>query len=92
MKVAFAQAHDKVGVGLIQCDRPIADMDEVVIYRDPFSGHYWVRPIGEFNDGRFEEVPIKDQPNQPPLVPIWNIVGTNNDGTPRYVDMRAHGG
>jgi hypothetical protein len=32
------------------------------------------------------------QSNQPPFVPTWNIVGTNPDGTPRYVDMRAHGG
>ena len=31
-------------------------------------------------------------PNQSPLVPQWSIAGNNPDGTPRYVDMRAHGG
>ena len=45
--------YETVGVGLVQCDRPMIDMDKVMIYRDPYDGHYWVRPIAEFNDGRF---------------------------------------
>lgn len=48
--------YEPVGVGTIQCDRPIADYDAVMIYRDPYSGHLWVRPVAEFNDGRFVEV------------------------------------
>jgi hypothetical protein len=45
--------YDTVGEGIIQCDRPIADNDKVMIYRDPFSGQLWARPVAEFNDGRF---------------------------------------
>lgn len=30
--------------------------------------------------------------NPGPSVPQFNILGTNPDGTPRYVDLRAHGG
>lgn len=48
--------YDTVGYGTIQCDRPIADCDLVMIYQDPFSGKYWVRPAAEFDDGRFAEV------------------------------------
>lgn len=48
--------YDIVGVGTIQCDRPIADYDKVVIYRDPYSFDFWVRPVGEFEDGRFVKV------------------------------------
>lgn len=48
--------YDTVGEATIQCDRPMADYDEVMIYRDPFSGKLWVRPLLEFHDGRFAEV------------------------------------
>lgn len=47
--------YETVGEGVVQCDRPMADYDKVMIYRDPYSGHLWVRPIAEFNDGRFRE-------------------------------------
>ena len=49
-------AYETVGEGLVQCDRPMVDMDKVMIYKDPYDGHLWVRPVGEFNDGRFRFV------------------------------------
>lgn len=45
--------YQMVGEGLVQCDRPMVDMDRVMIYKDPFSGDLWVRPVSEFYDGRF---------------------------------------
>lgn len=48
--------YEPVGEGLVQCERPLIDMDKVMIYRDPFSGHLWVRPVHEWADGRFKKV------------------------------------
>lgn len=31
-------------------------------------------------------------PNHQPIGTTWSTVGGNPDGTPRYVDMRSHGG
>ena len=45
--------YDIVGPAIAQCDRPIVDYDELVVYKDPFSGQLWVRPKHEMNDGRF---------------------------------------
>ena len=42
-----------VGVGKIQSDVNLKDMDEVVIYRDE-DGSLWARRWKEFSDGRFE--------------------------------------
>lgn len=32
------------------------DMEEVVIYMSMDDGNFWVRPSGDFFDGRFEEI------------------------------------
>jgi hypothetical protein len=59
--------YEVIGYGRVQsglwvepntCPRPgPVDMREVVIYRGEEDGSMWVRPIEEFNDGRFEEIP-----------------------------------
>lgn len=36
------------------------DMRDVAIYRSVDNGHLWVRPREEFEDGRFEALPLSD--------------------------------
>lgn len=36
------------------------DMRDVAIYRSVEDGHLWVRPREEFEDGRFEALPLSD--------------------------------
>lgn len=48
--------YETVGEADVQCGRPIAEGDRVMVYRDAYSGHLYVRPVAEFNDGRFVEV------------------------------------
>jgi hypothetical protein len=40
----------------VQCDDPLLDGEDVVIYRDA-KGRYWARHPEEFDDGRFEPLP-----------------------------------
>lgn len=48
----------KIGEGSVQNSSgvPIVEGDILVVYQD-YSGRLWFRPVDEFNDGRFEEVP-----------------------------------
>jgi len=37
----------------VQCSRPIEEGDRVAVYRAE-DGTWWVRPVREFSDGRFD--------------------------------------
>jgi len=50
--------YEVLGEADLQTETPLRDYAVVVVYRDPTNGRLWVRPVGEFNDGRFEEVPL----------------------------------
>ncbi|MCP1243276.1 DUF1653 domain-containing protein [Acetobacter lambici] len=45
-----------MGRATLQIEGP-HDMAECIVYMDTANGHVWVRPVSEFFDGRFEEVP-----------------------------------
>lgn len=51
--VARGTIYELICVGTVQTHTPLADYDQVMIYRGE-DGQTWVRPLGEFNDGRFE--------------------------------------
>lgn len=48
--------YDVLGEADLQTEKPLRDYAVVMVYRDPTSGRLWVRPVDEFNDGRFEVV------------------------------------
>lgn len=51
--------YQELGRARMQADVPdglsVSDMAPVVVYRAERGGHIWVRPVAEFEDGRFEE-------------------------------------
>ena len=45
--------YEVLGRGKVQTDTPLTDYAEVVIYRSEDDDMIWVRPVSEFDDGRF---------------------------------------
>ena len=43
-----------MGLATMQIDGSPLDMEKAVIYQSNFDGSMWVRPLAEFEDGRFE--------------------------------------
>lgn len=46
-----------LGSGRLQAEKPVGDLMDVTVYVSESDGSLWVRPTGEFGDGRFEELP-----------------------------------
>jgi hypothetical protein len=58
--VTSGMSVTEIGRGRMQTAEPIGDMTPVVIYHhagEQGGGTFWVRPVGEFEDGRFVEPP-----------------------------------
>lgn len=50
--------YEILGIGKMQTEfaKDGIDMAEVVVYKSMSDGSFWVRPVDDFNDGRFEIV------------------------------------
>lgn len=53
--------YEVYGPANVQAAKLIREGDRVMVYRDA-SGEAWVRPVDEFNDGRFEVEPRAAEP------------------------------
>jgi len=49
--------YQLLGRAEMQSETPVAEGDHVEVYRSEQDGKLWVRPPGEFHDGRFEKLP-----------------------------------
>jgi ribosomal protein L37AE/L43A len=64
--VARGSHYTVMAIGKVQCAAPLADNDEVVIYRGE-DGQWWARPTAEFEDGRFEPYVPESRPAPCPM-------------------------
>ena len=55
--VKRGSSYQRVGTARVQASGLIAEDDAVVVYRAE-DGSLWARPMDEFNDGRFEPLPL----------------------------------
>lgn len=51
--------YDVLGEAELQTSTDLVDGSEMIVYRGD-DGRLWVRPIDEFEDGRFEDVPSRE--------------------------------
>jgi hypothetical protein len=57
MHVERGGIYSEIGKATAQCVTSIHDGDKLTLYRAEADGKWWVRPPGEFRDGRF--VPVE---------------------------------
>ncbi|MGO7560505.1 dATP/dGTP pyrophosphohydrolase domain-containing protein [Rhizobium johnstonii] len=58
-----------LATGNMQTSVPISDYEPVTVYRSEADGSVWVRPTEEFEDGRFDDLPDADGPEDFPFLP-----------------------
>jgi hypothetical protein len=52
---ARGTSYTVLGRAVLQANEPVSDEQELVVYAGA-DGRLWVRPVGEFYDGRFEKL------------------------------------